>query len=98
MFPEAMIDISRKKGHYFDADYSPFLIEDPKYGILRIPENRKLEEAIPSPDHLFLDFIAQCLLLDPEERPGASEQMNHPWIRSFFGECVESLPANINRF
>ena len=40
MFPDTMIDKSRKKDHYFDTDYSPFLIEDPKYGILRIPESR----------------------------------------------------------
>ena len=40
MFPETMIDKSRKKDHYFDTDYSPFLIKDPKYGILRIPESR----------------------------------------------------------
>jgi len=57
MFPETMIDESRKKEHYFDTDYSPFLIEDPKYGILRIPENRHIEEAIPSNDKLFLDFV-----------------------------------------
>ena len=85
MFPESMIDKSRKKDHYFDTDYSPFLIEDPKYGILRIPENRRIEEAIPSSDSLFLDFVSQCLVLDPEKRPGAGEAIKHPWIRSFFG-------------
>lgn len=42
MFPETMIEKSRKKDHYFDTDYSPFLIEDPKYGILRIPESRQI--------------------------------------------------------
>lgn len=35
-----LIDLSRKKDHYFDADYSPFLIEDEQLGILRIPESR----------------------------------------------------------
>ena len=40
MFPESMIDKSRKKDYYFDTDYSPYLIEDPKFGILRIPESR----------------------------------------------------------
>ena len=98
IFPESMIDKSRKKQHYFDTDYSPFLIEDPQYGILRIPENRRLEDAIPSQDNLFLDFVASCLVLDPEQRPGAAEQMQHPWIRAHFGESVEALPANLNRF
>jgi len=86
MFPETMIDKSRKKEHYFDTDYSPFLIEDPTYGILRIPESRQIEEAIPSNDPLFLDFVAQCLILDPDVRPGAAEAMKHPWIT---GEGVE---------
>ena len=40
--PESMIDLSRKKDHYFDDDYSPYLIDHDKYGILRIPENRTL--------------------------------------------------------
>lgn len=81
MFPEGMIDKSRKKDHYFDSDYSPFLIEDPKHGILRIPESRSIEEAIPSNNSLFLDFVQSCLTLDPETRPGAAQAMEHPWIR-----------------
>ena len=87
VFPEAMIDRSnpKKREYYFDTDYSPFLIEDKEQGILRIPESRMIEEAIPSGDHLFLDFIAQCLTLDPEDRPGAAELSGHPWIREFFG-------------
>jgi len=50
IFPETMIDKSRKKEHYFDTDYSPFLIEDPQYGILRIPESRSIKVAVPSKD------------------------------------------------
>lgn len=75
MFPESMIDKSRKKDHYFDTDYSPFLIEDPNHGILRIPDSRSIQEAVPSEDILFLDFLKQCVTLDPEERPGAAEAM-----------------------
>ncbi len=54
---QVVIDKSRKKEHYFDVDYSPFLIEDEELGILRIPESRRLDEAVPSQDELFLDFI-----------------------------------------
>jgi hypothetical protein len=45
-----MIDKSRKKEHYFDVDYSPFLIEDDELGILRIPGNKKLEDAVSCED------------------------------------------------
>ena len=57
LFPESMIDKSRKKDHYFDPDYSPFLIEDPKQGILRIPNNITMRDCVPSNNDLFLDFI-----------------------------------------
>lgn len=57
MPPESMIDKSRKKDHYFDIDYSPFLIEDEELGILRIPSSRSLNDAIPCEDNLFLDFV-----------------------------------------
>jgi len=97
MFPETMIDKSRKKNYYFDTDYSPFLIEDPKYGILRIPESRRLEEAVPSSDNLFLDFIANCLVLDPEKRPGAAEQAKHPWIQAQFGEKITYQVAQFGK-
>jgi dual specificity tyrosine-phosphorylation-regulated kinase 2/3/4 len=56
--PKAMIEKSRKKEHYFDTDFSPFLIEDEELGILRIPENRKLEHAIHCNEPLFLDFLS----------------------------------------
>ena len=38
--PKNMIEKSRKKDHYFDVDFSPFLIEDEELGILRIPNSR----------------------------------------------------------
>lgn len=69
---EKVIDQSRKKEHYFDVDYSPFLIEDEEMGILRIPESRKLEEAVPCQDENFIDFVKKCLELDPELRFSAS--------------------------
>ena len=82
MPPESMIDKSRKKEHYFDVDYSPFLIEDDQLGILRIPSSRLMKEAVPCEDQDFLDFIQQCLEIDPETRFSASEAMEHPWIKS----------------
>ena len=84
MPPDSMIDKSRKKDHYFDTDYSPFLIEDDELGILRIPNTRTLKEAVPCDDEEFIDFIQKCLEIDPETRFSASEAMEHPWIRSAF--------------
>ena len=54
MPPGSMIEKSRKKDHYFDSDYSPFLIEDEELGILRIPSSRLMKEAVPCDDEEFL--------------------------------------------
>lgn len=55
--PDHIIDKSRKKDHYFDTDYSPYLIQDEENNIIRIPGTRSLQEAVPCQDELFLDFI-----------------------------------------
>ena len=54
---EKMIEKSRKKDHYFDVDYSPFLIEEEELGILRIPESKRLEDCVQCDDKKFIDFI-----------------------------------------
>ena len=82
MPPESMIDKSRKKDHYFDTDYSPFLIEDEELGILRIPSSRLIKEAVPCEDEEFLEFVSKCLEIDPETRFSASEAMEHPWLKN----------------
>jgi dual specificity tyrosine-phosphorylation-regulated kinase 2/3/4 len=69
--PPELIDKSRKKDHYFDADYSPFLIEDEELGILRIPESKKLKDSVPCSDLLFVEFIKKCIELNPDERLSA---------------------------
>ena len=86
MPPESMIDLSRKKAHYFDTDYSPYLIEDEELGILRIPNSRTIKEAVPCEDAQFLDFIMSCVEIDPVRRFSASEAMEHPWIKSALSE------------
>jgi serine/threonine protein kinase len=47
---------------------------------MRIPDSKRLEQVILTDDLSFIDFIKQCLVLDPDERFCASEALNHPWI------------------
>lgn len=96
IFSESMIDRSRKKDHYFDTDYSPFLIEDPQYGILRIPDSRPIHVAVLSKDLMFLDFISKCLELDPEIRFGAKQALMHPWMRDYDEKNVRNFKENKN--
>ena len=60
--PASLIDKCRKKEHYFDIDYSPFLIEDEEQGILRIPDSKKLENLILTDNLGFIDFIKVSIL------------------------------------
>jgi len=58
IIPRSLIEQSRKKDYYFDEDFSPFLIEDEVAGILRIPNNKSLEDALcMCPDLDFIDFV-----------------------------------------
>ena len=77
---EELIQRSRKKDHYFDEDYSPYLIDDPDHGILRTPETRPIHMAVPSKNKQMLDFIDKCLELDPELRFSAREALHHPFL------------------
>ena len=81
-----LIDESRKKDLYFDTDYCPFLIEEPEHGILRIPESRLLQNAVPCEDEDFLNFIDGCLELDPRNRLSAHDALEHPFIKKFAKE------------
>jgi serine/threonine protein kinase len=56
------------------------LIEDPVHGIMRIPENRTIETAVPANDPVFIEFILKCLEFDPTKRFPAKEAINHPFI------------------
>lgn len=44
-----------------------------------LPEPGQLSE-------LGTDFIRQCLIIDPYERPSAAEMREHPWIQSLVDE------------
>ncbi|KAL7749256.1 serine/threonine protein kinase, CMGC, dual-specificity [Sorochytrium milnesiophthora] len=46
----------------------------------RRPGSRTLAQAIKCKDDMFLDFISQCLIWNPETRMTPSEALQHPWI------------------
>jgi len=48
-----------------------------------LPESGQLSES-------GIDFIRQCLLIDPYERPSAAEMREHPWIQSLVDELNQA--------
>ncbi len=81
-----MINKSRKALDYFDEDGSPYLIRDDERGeILRIPATRNLAHALQTNDADMVDFIGQCLELEPSRRFTAAEAIKHPFITKSSG-------------
>lgn len=54
-----------------------------------LPEPNQMSE-------LGIDFIAQCLTLDPAERPTASELFHHPWLSQSLDQLVRDHPAELH--
>jgi dual specificity tyrosine-phosphorylation-regulated kinase 2/3/4 len=82
--PQELTNKSRKKKHYFDSDGSPYLIEDPAEGILRIPGSKSLVQAVPCGDTQMLSFISGCLQMDPSKRMSARDALAHPFVKKRF--------------
>lgn len=49
-------------------------------GKRRRPGSRTLAQAMRCNDELFVDFIAKCLIWDPDRRLKPQQAMRHPWI------------------
>ena len=47
---------------------------------MRIPDSKRLEQVLTTEDQAFIDFIKICLVLDPDQRFGASQAIQHPWL------------------
>lgn len=49
---------------------------------------------LPDPSQmseLGIDFIEQCVTLDPTERPSAAELIQHPWLAEMVDAMVSPL-------
>lgn len=53
-----------------------------------LPEPNQMSE-------LGIDFIAQCLTLDPAERPTAAELFHHPWLSQSLEQPVRCSRSSL---
>ncbi|KAF9434239.1 hypothetical protein BGZ76_008349 [Entomortierella beljakovae] len=91
-----LVERSTRKKVFFDPMGSPKLVVNSK-GKKRRPGSKTLAQALKCSDPLFLDFVAKCLIWDPERRMKPREGLQHEWIsdirapsRSLFTPSSES--------
>ncbi|KAF9932546.1 hypothetical protein BGZ67_004694 [Mortierella alpina] len=74
-----LIEKSSRKKLFFDSNGNPKLVVNSK-GKRRKPGSKNLSHALKCNDVLFLDFISNCLIWDPEKRMKPWEGLQHEWI------------------
>ena len=76
--PESLVQTSKRKSAFFDEDCK---LRD-KNGELVKPAIRTLAGLIKNAEKNFIDFLIDCLKLNPEDRIDPEAALSHPWIRS----------------
>ncbi|KAG0030073.1 hypothetical protein BGZ81_003115 [Podila clonocystis] len=98
-----LVDRSSRKKVFFDTVGNPKLVVNSK-GKKRRPGSKTLAQALKCNDPLFLDFIARCLIWDPEKRMKPREGLQHEWIsdirapsRSLFNPVPDNSVSSTSR-
>uniref|UniRef100_V5EEB8 dual-specificity kinase n=2 Tax=Kalmanozyma brasiliensis (strain GHG001) TaxID=1365824 RepID=V5EEB8_KALBG len=97
-----LVERSSRKKLFFDSTGQPRPVVNSK-GKRRRPNSKTLAQALKSDDELFVDFIAKCLIWDPERRLKPDPAMRHPWIQqgkklaAAVGAVLSEVGATSNR-
>lgn len=80
-FPKDMMENGEFTPKFFTKDNHLFE-KNRKNGKITflIPKKTTLESRLKTTDKLFVDFIRQCLQIDPRKRATVNELLQHPWI------------------
>ncbi|KAM0788381.1 hypothetical protein ACM66B_001520 [Microbotryomycetes sp. NB124-2] len=82
-----LIDRSSRKRLFFDSTGAPRPVVNSK-GRRRRPGTKSLAHVLKTDDDLFVDFIAKCLIWDPERRLKPDAALRHPWIVAARGRPI----------
>ena len=74
-----LVEKSKRRKLFFDSTGAPRPVVNSK-GRRRRPSTKTLAQVLKSDDELFVDFIAKCLIWDPDRRLKPDSAMRHPWI------------------
>ncbi|THH07192.1 hypothetical protein EW146_g9392 [Bondarzewia mesenterica] len=73
------VNRSSRKRLFFDSTGAPRPVVNSK-GRRRRPGTKTLAQAMRCDDELFIDFVAKCLVWDPERRIKPQNAMRHPFL------------------
>ncbi|CUA75045.1 dual-specificity tyrosine-(Y)-phosphorylation regulated kinase [Rhizoctonia solani] len=76
-----LINRSSRKRLFFESNGQPRPVVNSK-GRRRRPGSKTLAQVLRCDDELFVDFIAKCLIWDPERRLKPQPALRHPFITS----------------
>ncbi|KAK9239856.1 kinase-like domain-containing protein [Lipomyces kononenkoae] len=74
-----IVERASRKKLFFDSNGRPRVVVSSK-GRRRIPNSKDLSQVLRTHDAAFIDFIASCLLWDPELRLKPDDAVRHPFI------------------
>lgn len=79
--PDSILEKTTRKSVFFDREGNLKIVPNSR-GKIRKPATRDLEEFIGPDAPLFVEFLKEIFRWDPEQRPTATQALNHPWIQS----------------
>lgn len=79
--PAQMVDKAKKRNKFYTKDNQPIISTKSRLAKAK-RQHLPLSEAIESEDWEFVDFLKQCLIIDPEERFTPDKALTHPWLQS----------------
>eukprot|EP00698_Gefionella_okellyi_P005761 TRINITY_DN1521_c0_g1_i1.p1 TRINITY_DN1521_c0_g1~~TRINITY_DN1521_c0_g1_i1.p1 ORF type:complete len:504 (+),score=102.28 TRINITY_DN1521_c0_g1_i1:27-1514(+) len=78
-FPDEMLQRARYANKYFTRE--GIVYERRRRGAaLLVPKRTSLGDRLHDADPLFVEFVGLLLKLNPDERPTATEALQHPWL------------------
>ncbi|KZV61322.1 hypothetical protein PENSPDRAFT_619246 [Peniophora sp. CONT] len=85
---------SSRKRLFFDSTGAPRPVVNSK-GRRRRPGTKQLAQVLRTDDELFVDFIAKCLVWDPERRIKPQAALKHPFMLA--GKHSSTIPQTPSR-
>jgi serine/threonine protein kinase len=74
-----LLEEATRARKFFESDGSPKISPNSR-GVVRTPGSKSLGVILQCRDEKFIDFLKQCLDLDPRKRINPFEALQHDWI------------------